>query len=853
MNRVFFIQGAVISSIDPTTAEALKKPAGMLVGIIGGPEAIAAELNAAISEDEKYENLTGSDAPDIPEAIADTGSPVPPEIEAGEAGLPEGKIPADNGDPDLTMEWLQEAISQEETVREQEAAPQIILPPAGEKKNLTSTEREKIQPAGQFLMDLTKAMLRSGYYSADHPGAKNAKRGLYDRFQKCLADSDEMMITNQETREKTDILITGILDEPVNVRQLVGAGQGELFVPKLREYFNRKGLVSFAMKKRITPEHFEGFVDIMSDPRADRGENARVGELLSSALVKNGITEISAVFIDDIIALELNLPWRVEMAIQRLAKDLKVLPMFARKSDDSIREMKLQIIQDIIRPLRHPEFLKDLIINCYIIAQYVKDVETEDIEKVIIDAFPLNTLLPTSQFIFDELNRLREMNSENPENPKLLRRVAGVKRILKWVVGRLLASDVRGAQHFLEKLYLNEVLTFEELPPDVQYLVNTMKMTQDVQDHTARYAYRITHAADTENAAILLKCFRRIMPVLIEQDDWQVILSLTRAVSEAGTSNGAFSGTIGLPPKPHTYIFRGLSDEIYEAYVRSDENQRPLVAKVVSRLGIQGIEILSKILSECDDRGARKEATDMLIKTGDRARSWVLKVLDDAKQPWYLQRNALMILRHVAKQEGDINRARRLVGHSHPRIRDEALNTLIALKATDAEQIVIAALNDPDDKVRWRATAALSELSPLSAPSIGKILALIKAESPEEKAEALKHARQVSQLIRSLGTLAGIQNLIQLEDSILDIGQNAAGQKKGLLQRFKKSNAADQSLILSAAIATLGKIGTPKSASFLDKMVASKTAQSEPARNALAEIRLRYAKQNAAAPADVRV
>jgi hypothetical protein len=27
-------------------------------------------------------------------------------------------------------------------------------------------------------MDLTKAMLRSGYYSSDHPGAAGAKKGL---------------------------------------------------------------------------------------------------------------------------------------------------------------------------------------------------------------------------------------------------------------------------------------------------------------------------------------------------------------------------------------------------------------------------------------------------------------------------------------------------------------------------------------------------------------------------------------------------------------------------------------------------------------------------------------------------
>jgi HEAT repeat protein len=755
----------------------------------------------------------------------------------------------DSGDADLSIEWLKEAIAQEEVTREKEAEPEIVVPPTSEKKNLNIAEREKVKPVAEFIMDLTKAMLRSGYYSADHPGADDAKRGLYEAFQKSLGDSSEIMITNQETREKTDILITGILDEPVNVRTLVGAGMAELFVPKLREYFNRKGLVSFAIKKRMTLGHFESFVDIMSDPKADRGENSKVGELLSNSLVENGITEISTVFMDDMIALELNLPWRVEMAIQRLAKDLTVLPMFQSKSDDAIREMKLQIIQDIIRPLKHPEFLKDLIINCYLIAKHVESVETEDIEKVIIDAFPMDTLLPTSKYIFEELNRLREMNAETPDNPTLLRRFAGVKRILIWVSRRLVLADVHGAQNFLEQLYLNEVLTFEELPADVQYLVNSVKIANDVQDHFSSYVFRIMNVDSVENATVLLKCFRRIMPIFMDKAEWDLTWTITKAVSRTGRDNALFSGDSGLPPKPHKFIFKGLTSELYEAYINAAESQRPVIGLIAAKLGSQGIEILSRVLSDCDDRGARKEATDLLIKKGDMARRWVLKVLDDPKQPWYLQRNALMILRYVGNQKEDIERARNLMGNSHPRLRDEALNTVLTMNADDAEQIVVDALNDPDDKVRWRATSALTELSPLKDDSVAKILAIIKIEPPEEKEEAVKHARKVSQLINCLGALKGFRNLAVVEDTILDTAQKASDQKKGFLQRLKKTGENDNAAILSAAIAALGKIGTPKSEGFLAKLAGSKTSQADPAQKAVENIKLRYAKQEAGAPA----
>ena len=148
-------------------------------------------------------------------------------------------------------------------------------------------------------------------------------------------------------------------------------------------------------------------------------------------------------------------------------------------------------------------------------------------------------MLPTSRYIFDELNHLRELNVETPDNPILVRRFAGVKRILIWVSRRLVLADVSGAQSFLEQLYENEILTFEELPEDVQYLVNTVKIANDVQANISSYLFRIMNVDSSESAVVLLKCFRRIMPVLIEQADWENILTITKAVSQAAPRSEA--------------------------------------------------------------------------------------------------------------------------------------------------------------------------------------------------------------------------------------------------------------------------------------------------------------------------
>jgi len=860
IEEVLTVEGGVIKTLDEQTAAQLKKPAGMVVGLIGGPEVALQKLNGALSSNTYYRmllNLPASTGPDktpppVPDAGEDdTKKPITEKTTSEVAADPEpaSEPAADNA---LTMDWIREAIAQEEAAREKESSAQIAAAAVTEKKQLSQADREKVKPSGEFLMDLTKAMLRSGYYASDHPGSEGAKQGLYEAFKKCLGDSSEIMITHEETREHSDILITGILDEPVNVRTLVGSSMAELFVPKLREYFKRKGLVSFAIKKDITSEHFDRFVDIMSDPKVDTGEKDKIGELLSHALIDHGITEISTVFVDDLILLELNLPFRVEMAIQRLAKDLKVMPLFKSKDHEGIRTMKLQIIQDILRPLKHPEFLKDLIINCYIIAQHVEDLETEDIEQVIIDGFPLNSLLPTSRYIYQELDRLREMKVDNPDNATLENRFAGVKRILKWVARRLVLEDVSGAQSFLEELYLNQVLAFDELPSDVQYLVNTEKMAKDVTGHIRSYANRILNITTSDDAAIMVKLMRRILPALIEKSDWQTTFYLTKAMAKAANTSDLFITAPGLPANPIGFVFKELTDEMVTGYENADESQRSLIDKITDLLGTQGIQILSKVLSDSENRGARKNAMDALTQKGDRVRDWIFKVLDDPKQKWFLIRNALMLLGHVGKNEKDIEHARKLLHHEQPRVRDEALNVVISLKAADAEDVVLTALGDADDKVRWRAMNGLTDLSPVSEGSIKKLLGLITVQAPEDKEEAVGHYRKVAQLIRALGGISDIPNGEEAEDTILEMANRSSEQKKGLLKRIKKSSGPDQSAVLSAAITTLGNIGGPKSEAFLDELAGSKSPQAEAAQKAASNIRLRNSEQlpNATAVAE---
>ncbi len=230
-----------------------------------------------------------------------------------------------------------------------------------------------------------------------------------------------------------------------------------------------------------------------------------------------------------------------------------------------------------------------------------------------------------------------------------------------------------------------------------------------------------------------------------------------------------------------------------------------------------------------------------LGQKGALAREWVLTVLEDSTQKWFLKRNALMLLRQIGADDRDIEPVRKLMAHVHARVRDEALNTIVAMKALDAEKLAFKALDDPDEKVRWRAATALTELSPLSDEIVDKLFSRLQAEPPEDKDLAARHYRRVTQIIQTVGGMKSFKDRDRVEAAVLEVAQKAAGHKKGILQRIRKSGDPDDAKVLSAAISAFGAMGTARSEPFLAKMAEGKTPHAAAAAKALEALRTRSA------------
>ncbi len=831
----FVIQGKVVSSVDEETAKATGWQRGMAFMFDREQKDRLKKLQDDLRRNKIYcEMLNLSDGIEAdlklkteprPEAKTATregyASRAPFARKEEPTSAPGTESPADIKEE--RIDRMRKVIREGESLRKVEKQKDEYTPPptptypAGDKikRDFTLEERKQMEPVTVFVLNLVKAMLRSGYYAPDHPGSRKAKKGIYDEFIKVVVDRPDLTLFSRETRHRFDILISGVVEGNASLRELIGLEQAEIFIPKFKEYFNRKRLVSFSLKNSLALEQFEDFIDIMSDPKVDKGEEGEVGSLLTNALVERGITDVSTLFMDDIIILELKLPWRVELAIQRLAKDLKVLPMFKGKSEEEIQGMKIRIVKDIIRPLREPHLLKDIVVNCHVIAKHVAVIDTEDLERTIISSFPMEILVPTSEYVFEELKRIEGELEKNPGHPALIERLEGVKRILKWVSRRVVVEGISVNDKFFEQLYNYKILDFEELPDTVKSHVNALKLVKEFKETPSYYMKKFDDAKTEEDVYLFMTFFRRILPDMLDLGAYDLLLLVTKSVQAKFRHHPEYKlGRLASLEDPVQFIWEDSISILEKKFGGGKDEAMVVVKEIVELLGEYGVELLVHLLMQSQDSFVRKNAVKALINMGDDAINPIIKILKNPSNPWYLYRNALAVISQIGR-ESDLGIVGRFLRHSDFRVREEALNALGTGRFPLKSQWILTNLMD-----------------------------IIQTQEHKDSSDKLAPARLKAKAIETLALLgnATVTEDKKVEDVLLDIVRPKKRWSFRLSGGTKRSAAKkeEEYTIKIAALSALAKIGTRKSLPKLRKlsdkgdMVISKGAK-----QALSQIQLR--------------
>ena len=233
----------------------------------------------------------------------------------------------------------------------------------------------------EFILSLVQAFLRTGYYLPEHPESKKARVGLYNRFKSLFTGRHELTFMLKEMGEVQNILVDGPLPETQQLRSLMTKGMAEVYVPRLSKFLERKDLVSLTLKEDMGELEFSHFIDVMSEP-SFQTLDSECKNVFVERLRELEITHISFVFNEDIVTVERKLPWRAQLSISRLKKDLKCIPLFQNLDEEGFLSLRKQVMRDVLRPINKPDLMSAILLNSDLAS--TDEVSKDEIEDEVV-------------------------------------------------------------------------------------------------------------------------------------------------------------------------------------------------------------------------------------------------------------------------------------------------------------------------------------------------------------------------------------------------------------------------------------------------------------------------------------
>jgi HEAT repeat protein len=179
----------------------------------------------------------------------------------------------------------------------------------------------------------------------------------------------------------------------------------------------------------------------------------------------------------------------------------------------------------------------------------------------------------------------------------------------------------------------------------------------------------------------------------------------------------------------------------------------PDIQKLVQKVGQPFAEPVLDRLAEEPSRSIRRFYLDLLLEMGAVVRDVALSRLRDKR--WYFVRNLTLILRHL-DDPSILPAIKRILGHRHPRVREEVFRTLSHFRDPDADRMVLADLSSQEKEVQ-RSAVHLAEDS-RSPEVLNKLLEFLNRRSVFGADFDLK-----IEVIRTLAKIGNPESLPHLE------------------------------------------------------------------------------------------
>ncbi len=587
------------------------------------------------------------------------------------------------------------------------------------------------------------------------------------------------------------------------LHQVMVSGMADLFTPKFLDFFSRWKLLSFSIRPDTTQEEFDTFVELMSQVPSG-GPIQQANERLTQALIDHNIINISAVFRHEMVGRERRLPWRVRMALTRLRRDLRVLPMYKKATKEQMLRIKLQIIDDTIRPIRTPTLLKDFLTNYDLIAADVVELEESQVEREIVANLGEEMLVGTAHQIIEELKKLGQTDTvatTGEEASVVIGRCVGV---LRDVADQLCAIGSVLDHDFLEALVQQKVLPPEQLPVEVRRAIETRRLANAFVRRKDEYLKYLRNPAANDATRKLVATISRITPDLLRRSEYEPVVEIVDVVNK-GTQ---VERTARFFDQVATLLRKELASEAIIGYLLGDlrrqtKEQRDRLAKIIGFIGDAAAAGLLGVYEETEDKALRLSVFEALKEIGPKALLPFLGQLPNVEKDWAVVRH---IITEVAEL-GDSKLAQPVVAflyHENPHVRHSSLTALFKLQGAKAEEHFLHAIHDREPEVRQTAVAYLAAINSRHAQAFEYYERVL---NPENRSGPKESDAVLIEVCKALSKLAEISPDEAKKSEQLLLAALRPVKSKGPLGLLKKPAPTHSETVQAAIWDALSALG----------------------------------------------
>ena len=587
---------------------------------------------------------------------------------------------------------------------------------------LSSEDEIKIRnDLGKFTISLIKAILQTSFYKTDHTLTLAAVDEFFVSMKPLKDIFLEITYMSAADVNSIDFTIEGIMVEPINLKSCIKSVLAEEFLGKLRDFFAWNKLVSFSLKREVSREEFIKFLSMTRRKLEDRAESAegfaeleatpleREGNRLSDVMVANGLFTVSAICRDEIVFVDRKLPWRVKLALGRLMKNLKEIPIYARATRRELQDVKSLLLQEIIRPLRGQNLLMEFLFNCDLVAQARgEELEDFDIEEEILAVLVRTQLLSVSNCFLQELSRM-PAGEERVEE----RRSKGIVLLRKCAIPLLDVLDDESMSVFREASNAG-FFKMKELPRNVQAHIQIEKEVDRFLEDPQEVLEQIQLVDDITGFRRHASNVALMVSELIRRDEYRwarQLVDLMTYLAEAPMDGEAKIHTLA-----RDILDAMASKDNFERMVKALPNLRPQEQDHVFHLcqtfrGKAVPVLVGELRGELDE-GLRANIRTVLEQMGeDKAvLDFLRHAMDRTNQRPEFYRDFLLVL-GALRDEQSYELANQFLGDEVSSVRQAAFTAVTRIGQKKAERDLVRGLMDPDLGVRRAVVVHLGEIN----------------------------------------------------------------------------------------------------------------------------------------------